>query len=138
MYICALLKKITGNLPHITTHPSNMTIILTNTSTMVQLKCEAEGASGYEWQTQSGKLLTGVTGQNTKVLTLYNLSMVDNDEYQCKATNDSGSSFSYFATLYVEGMYVCIYTYVYNHALRTCKTICVSAHCYARDSLSIP
>lgn len=105
-------------------HPSNMTIILTNTSTMVQLKCEAEGATEYEWQTQSGKSLTGVTGSDTKVLTLHNLSLADEDEYRCMATNASGSSFSHFATLYIEGMYVYVCEHMY---VRMCKTICINA-----------
>ena len=69
------------------------------------MKCEAEGASSYEWQTQSGKSLTSTTGWDTNILTLYNVSISDNDDYQCVATNASGSSFSYYATLLIEGMY---------------------------------
>ena len=85
-------------------HPDNNAIILTNTSTMVQLSCEAEGALSYEWQTRSGKSLTGVTGWNTNNLTLYNVSISDNDGYQCVATNASGSSSSYYGTLNIDGM----------------------------------
>ena len=99
---------IIGNLPVITLHPDNISIILTNTYTTIQLKCEAEGALSYEWQTRSGKSLTGVTGWNTRVLTLYNVSISDNDDYQCVATNASGSSFSHYATLDIEGTYVMI------------------------------
>lgn len=87
-------------------HPNNKMLILTNTSTTVQLLCVAEGALSYEWQTRSNKSLTGVAGWNTSVLTLYNVSISDNDDYQCVATNASGSSFSHYATLYIEGMYI--------------------------------
>ena len=81
-------------------------MILINTSTVIQLKCEAVGALSYEWQTGSGKSLTGVTGWNTNILTLYDVSLADNDDYRCVATNASGSSPSYYATLLVEGMYI--------------------------------
>ena len=97
---------IIGNLPVITLHPENISIILTNTYTTIQLKCEAEEALSYEWQTRSGTSLTDATGWNTRVLTLYNVSISDNDDYQCVATNASGSSFSHYATLYIEGMYI--------------------------------
>ena len=112
-------------------HPDNNTIILTNTSTMVELLCEAEGALSYEWQTRSGKSLTGVTGWNTNNLTLYNVSMNDNDDYQCVATNASGSSFSRYATLDINGMYVCIMV----HCICT-NDFCVIAYQCARDCLS--
>ena len=114
---------IIGNLPVITLHPENISIILTNTYTTIQLKCEAVGASSYEWQTRSGKSLTGVTGWKTSVLTLYNVSISDNDDYQCVATNASGSSFSYYATLDINGMYVmiplslangCVFYHIHN------------------------
>ena len=92
-----------GHYPVITIHPENISIILTNTSTVVQLNCEAVVDVSYRWQTKSGILQTNAIGWNSNTLTLNNLSISDNDSYQCVATNDSGSSFSYSATLHVIG-----------------------------------
>ena len=83
------------------------------------MECEAVGALSYEWQTGSGKLLTGVTGWDTNILTLYNVSISDNDDYQCVATNASGSSFSYYATLLFEGMYVATQLNYLENGLRS-------------------
>ena len=92
-----------GHYPLITIHPENISIILTNTSTVVQLNCEAVVDVSYRWQTRSGNLQTNAIGWDSNTLTLNNLSISDNDTYQCVATNYSGSSFSYSATLHVIG-----------------------------------
>lgn len=93
-----------GHLPVITVHPDNKTMILTNTSTTAQFNCEAVGVVSYEWKTQSGDIPTNAIGWNSNILTLNNLSMSDNDSYQCVASNSSGNSSSYFATLLIESM----------------------------------
>ena len=73
----------------------------------------------YEWKTRSSKSLTDVTGWNTNILTLYNVSMADNDDYRCVATNASGSNPSYYATLLVEGtcamttVIIALHTYMF-------------------------
>ena len=67
------------------------------------MNCEAVGAVSYRWQTRSGNLQTNAIGWNSNTLILNNVSISDNDTYQCVATNASGSSFSYSATLHVIG-----------------------------------
>ena len=67
-------------------------------------------------------MLTDVTGWDTNILTLYNVSISDNDDYRCVATNASGSSFSYYATLLIEGMYVCTQQNYLENGLRLVGT----------------
>ena len=79
------------------------TIGLINNSTNVSLTCEAEGATSYNWERQSGSIPSGVTGVNTNTLTIINLTPEYAGNYRCVATNDSGSSSSDYGTLTVNG-----------------------------------
>ena len=63
------------------------------------LTCEADGASSYNWERGSDVIL----GVNTNVLTLINLRPEDGGNYRCVATNASGSSFSNYADLTING-----------------------------------
>ena len=52
--------------PTISRHPTNMTVKLENSTTMVSLRCEANGATSYNWERQSGSIPSRATGINTK------------------------------------------------------------------------
>ena len=89
--------------PVIITHPMNITITLQNDTTSVTLTCEADGATSYTWERQSGSIPSGATGVNTNLLTLNNLQLEDAGNYQCVATNEGGSTPSNYAALLITG-----------------------------------
>ena len=68
-----------------------------------KLTCEADGASSYNWEKQNDVIPSDSTGVNTNALTLINLQPEDAGNYQCVATNASGSSFSNYADLTING-----------------------------------
>ena len=87
----------------ITIHPvSNTTSLLTNNFNY-SLTCEADGATSYRWERQSGNIPSGATGVNTNTLTIITLIPEVAGNYRCVATNDSGSSESNYARLTVNG-----------------------------------
>ena len=67
------------------------------------LTCEAYGASSYNWERQNDDIPSDSTGVNTNTLTLINLQPEDTGNYRCVATNASGSSFSNYANLTING-----------------------------------
>ena len=69
----------------------------------VTLTCEADGATSYNWERQSGSIPSGAIGVNTNTLTIINLQPEDAGYYRCVATNASGSSRSEYATFIVTG-----------------------------------
>ena len=79
-----------------------MTINLVNDNTNVSLTCKADGASSYNWERQND-IPSDSTGVNTNILTLINLQPKDAGNYQCVATNASGSSESDYASIIVNG-----------------------------------
>ena len=70
----------------------------------MSLTCEADGASSYNWERQNSVIPSGSVGVNTNTLTLINVQPEDAGNYRCVATNASGSSFSNYANLVVDGI----------------------------------
>ena len=69
----------------------------------VTLICEADGATSYNWERQSGSIPSGAIGVNTNTLTIISLQPEDDGSNRCVATNASGSSNSEYATIAVKG-----------------------------------
>ncbi|XP_065912159.1 uncharacterized protein [Dysidea avara] len=87
------------NVPIITIHPTNITLELDGSTSSVSLTCGADGATSYNWERQDGSILSDASGVNTNTLTINNPLPVDTGNYRCVATNDSGSSYSNYATV---------------------------------------
>jgi len=85
--------------PVINTHPLDTTAVLFNDTTSVSLTCEADGATSYNWERQSGSIPSGAIGVNTNTFTIINLQPEDAGNYRCVAINASGSTESNYATL---------------------------------------
>ena len=97
----------------ITTNPVD---ILINSDTInVSFTCEAEGATSYQWEKQNGNISSGVTGVNTTVVTINNIQPDDAGNYRCVASNASGSTYSEYATLSINGAYIMCMFLVYTH-----------------------
>ena len=98
-----IVLLLIGTLPVITQNPMNIIINLVNDTTNVLLTCEADGALSYNWERQNGFIPSDSTGVNTNTLTLINLQPEDAGNYQCVATNASGSSESNYAIIDING-----------------------------------
>ena len=70
----------------------------------VSLTCEADGATSYNWERQSGSIPTTAFGVNTNTLTIINLQPEDAGNYRCVATNDCGKNYSNYATIRIKGI----------------------------------
>ena len=81
----------------------NITITLQNDTTSVSLTCEADGATSYAWERQSGSIPSGATGVNSSLLTLNNVQLEDAGNYRCAAHNEAGYTPSNYATLSTTG-----------------------------------
>jgi len=81
----------------------NTTVTLVNDTTSVSLTCEADGATSYNWERQSGSIPSGATRVNTNILTFINITPEDAGNYRCVAINGSGSIKSNYAALTVIG-----------------------------------
>ena len=84
----------------------DITVNLVNDTTSVSLTCEADGASFYRWERESGNLPAGSTGVNTNTLTLINLRPEDAGNYRCVAINSSGNSLSDYVSVSINGKYI--------------------------------
>ena len=97
-----------GNPPVIIENPITKFVGLGSNFTNASLTCEADGASGYSWERQSGSIPSDAIGLNTNTLTLTNLRLEDAGKYRCVVTNGSGSTQSDYATLIIKGIQVII------------------------------
>jgi len=88
-------------------------VTLVNDTTSVSLTCEADGATSYYWERQSGSIPNSAIGVNTNTLTIINIQPEDAGNYRCLATNASGSTESNYATLTVNGKKYCLVSYCY-------------------------
>ena len=84
-------------------HPMDTDIQLYSNFTNDTLTCEADGALSYNWERQNDVIPSDSTGMNTNTLNLINLQPEDAGNYRCVATNASGSSFSNYADLTING-----------------------------------
>jgi len=87
-------------LPVIIKNPKDLSVDLKSN---VTLTCEADGATSYNWERQSGSISSGAIGVNTNTLTIISIQSKDADNYRCVATNASGSSNSEYATVIAKG-----------------------------------
>ena len=71
--------------PFIYAHPSDRTVEISNTSTDIDLTCEAYGASHYQWIKDNNTIQLNTTGNITNTLLLANISPSDSGHYQCVA-----------------------------------------------------
>ena len=106
-YYCYTVTLFTANIqilvvapPVITIHPKDTVIQLHSNYT---LTCEADGALSCNWERQDDVIPSDSTGVSTNTLTLINLQPEDAGNYRCVATNASGSSFSNYANLTING-----------------------------------
>ena len=91
--------------PIFTTSPISQRIILTTNNHNLSLNCEADGATSYNWEKQSGNIPSGAIGANTNRLTIINLQPEGAGSYRCVAKcTFNGDSYSSYALLTITGM----------------------------------
>lgn len=93
-----------------TVHPINGTVILFNDLPYNHtLTCVTVGAASYMWEKHPyGGIPPSITatGKNFKVLTLIKLQPHYEGSYRCLAINGSGSTYSNFTTVTIEGLLI--------------------------------
>ena len=96
-------------------NPSDKSVDLKSNFINLTLTCEADRATSYNWERQSGSVPSGATGINTNALTIINLQPEDAGNYRCVASNASGSSYSEYASVIVKGETVFFFHTVNTH-----------------------
>ena len=89
--------------------------MINNDAVIVSFTCEAEGATSYQWEKQNGNISSDATGVTTTVLTISNIQPDDAGNYRCEASNASGSSYSEYASLSINGVCIMCMFLVYTH-----------------------
>ena len=77
------------------------------------LFCEADGATSYTWEKQSGRIPLHTIGVDTSTFTIVNLRPRAIDKYRCVATNGSGSDVSDYAELIINSKDA-VYRHMHN------------------------
>ena len=98
--------------PTITLHPSNYTLVYFNkTSVNLTLNCMANETSLYYWERLNGNIPFTSIGVRTNTFTLINVQLGDAGKYRCVAfvCSNADHSFSYYATVTVNGKLLYIY-----------------------------
>ena len=98
-------------------HPINETVISLNDVTSYTLTCVADGATSYKWEKYPYgyvPLNISTTRRKFNELTLVNILPHYEGSYRCLAINGSGSSYSSFTTVTIEGLFSIIYVNTYN------------------------
>jgi len=98
-----------GNLPVIVKNPVGRSVTLNHNDASVGVTCSADGAKSYKWEKQNSVVSSRAMGVNTNTLTIINLQPEDAGNYRCVATNASGSSYSEYAIINIDGKVIRIY-----------------------------
>ena len=107
-------------------HPINETIDLLKDATNYTLTCTTDGATSYKWEKYPyGYVPLNITTTTRRLneITLVNLQPYYEGSYRCLAINGSGSSYSDFTTITIEGLRNIIISY------RLCKHIQNNTQC---------
>ena len=114
-----------GNPPVITAHPMNTTAPLHYGNESAEFSCQADGGSGdiqYSWFTKTDDDDMMIVGATTNKLVLTPVTVeINNTQYYCVATNDSGnvtSNRGYLAVKFAIGTYVLLIYSFYNNTLK--------------------
>jgi len=75
--------------PSISLSSMNEEIVLSTNNYNLSLTCEANGATSYHWERQSGSIPSGAIGVNTANLTIINLQPEGAGNYRCVATSEA-------------------------------------------------
>ena len=92
-------------------HPIDKVVNLTGVSIKISLTCEASVNSSYGWKRLGSNLPLNTAGMNTSGLSFINVIIENTGYYQCVATNGSGSSYSNFAYVSINGESACMCDY---------------------------
>ena len=82
----------------------NITVLVSNEYTTVQLVCWDNGTFAFWWGRENGNISSNAEGINTNILLLHNISLNDTGQYSCLAENSNGLVYSRKFYLVVKGM----------------------------------